>query len=156
MATMQKDFEKQLIKGKIAEIIFQQMWADAGKYTILPLGYESVLPGLLERRSSEILKPIRSAPDFILIPKDEKDDNILIVEVKFSRNPEAFNRLREVVLEQNKRWNPSYMFIASLKRFYFGKCNDILSNKCIKPLEEKFVPFNLQEKYLKLLKEFEI
>lgn len=45
---MKNDFHFNLIKGKIAELIFQQMWADAGKYTILSLGYERVLPGLLD------------------------------------------------------------------------------------------------------------
>jgi len=152
---MQKDFQKQLIKGKIAEIIFQQMWAEASLYTIIPLGYERVLPGLLDRHNSKILKPIRSAPDFVLIPKDEKDNNILIVEVKFRKHLEKNNRLREVAVEQNKRWNPSYLFIASLNGFYFGKCDEILKENAIKKLEEKYISLKIQNKYLELLNEFE-
>lgn len=151
---MQKDFQKQLIKGKIVELIFQQMWADAGEYTILPLGYERVLPGLLDRHNSEILKPIRTAPDFVLIPKDEKDDNILIVEVKFRKHPENRKDLYLITTEQNKRWNPSYLFVATLKNFYFGKCDEIIKNRSIKKLDEKYVSLNLQNKYLKMINEF--
>lgn len=151
---MQKDFERQLIKGKIAEMIFQQMWVDAGKYTILPLGYERVLPGLLNWRNNKVLKPIRTAPDFVLIPKDEKDDNIMIVEVKFRSRAEEYNTLKKTVNEQNKRWNPSYLFIATLKKFYFDRCDNIIRNGKIKGLSNELIPFKVQEKYLRLLKEF--
>ena len=34
-------FIKDLIKGKIAEIIFEQMFRESGRYTILHSGYES-------------------------------------------------------------------------------------------------------------------
>ena len=96
---MQKDFKKQLIKGKIAEMIFQQMWAEINQCTILPLGYERVLPGLLERSQNKIFKPIRTAPDFVLIPKD---DNIMIVEVKFRRKAESKNKLKEIAIKKSK------------------------------------------------------
>lgn len=151
---MQKDFQEQLIKGKIAELIFQQMWAEVGSYTILPLGYERVLPGLLDRHNNKILEPIRSAPDFVLIPKDEKDDNILIVEVKFRKDPKNGNNLKELAIEQNKRWNPSYLFIATLDNFFFGKCEEIIKNRKMQKLEDKYVPIYVQEKYLKILNGF--
>jgi hypothetical protein len=151
---MQKNFQEQLIKGKIAELIFQQMWAEVGNYTILPLGYERILPGLLDRHNNDILKPIRTAPDFVLIPKDEKDDNILIVEVKFRKHPENDHGLKELATEQNKRWNPSYLFLASLENFYFGKCDEIIKDGSMHKLKEEYVPMFLQEKYLKMLNEF--
>ena len=150
----QKNFQEQLIKGKIAELVFQQMLAEVGNYTILPLGYERILPGLLDRHDSEILKPIRTAPDFVLIPKDEKDENILIVEVKFRKNPDNHNNLKELAVEQNKRWNPSYLFIATLNSFYFGRCDEIIKDGIIKKLDEKFVPQKIQDKYIKILNTF--
>jgi len=151
---MQPDFQKQLIKGKIAEIIFQQMWAEVGKYTILPLGYERILPGLLDRHNNEVLKPIRTAPDFVLIPKDEKDENIMIVEVKFKKNPDLGDYVYNNAVEQNKRWNPSYLFIASLEHFYFDKCDKIISARTISKLSVNYVPSEIQEKYLKIIEEF--
>jgi hypothetical protein len=151
---MQKDFQEQLIKGKITEIIFQQMMVQMGKYTILPLGYESVLPELIERHNSEILKPLRSAPDFVLIPRDENDENILIVEIKFRRHITAKNNL-EIASEQNRRWNPSYLFVATPDCFYFDKCVDIIRNNGImNPLQEWFVSSKLQTKYLNMLNKF--
>ena len=151
---MQKDFEKQLIKGKIAELVFQQMWAEIKKYTILPLGYERVLPGLLDRSNNKALKPIRSAPDFVLIPKDEHDENILIVEVKYRKHPETGNDLLKVAKEQNKRWKPSYLFIASLKGFYYGRCDQIIKNKKIERLHSDLIPEDIQDKYIEMIKEF--
>jgi len=151
---MSKDFHFQLIKGKIAELVFQQMWADAGKYTILPLGYERVLPGLLDWHNSPILKPIRTAPDFVLIPKDENDENILIVEVKFNSRISAKKNL-EIAKEQNKRWNPSFLFIATPDRFYFNRCDKIIENEgMMSALSESYVSFKLQHKYLELLNKF--
>jgi hypothetical protein len=151
---MQNDFQTNLIKGKIAELIFQQMFAEAGKYTILPLGYERVLPGLLDWHNNDILKPIRSAPDFVLIPKDEKDENILIVEVKFRTHITLEDNL-ERASEQNKRWNPSYMFVATLERFYFGKCAEIIERHgMMGELSDMYAPVDMQEKYLNILKEF--
>jgi len=151
---MKKDFHFNLIKGKIAELIFQQMWTDAGKYTILPLGYERVLPGLLDWRNNPILKPIRTAPDFVLIPKDENDENILIVEVKFSSKISAKNNL-ETAREQNKRWNPSFLFYVTPDRFYFNRCEKIIeSNGMMSDLLENYVSAKLQEKYLALLNKF--
>jgi hypothetical protein len=91
----------------------------------------------------------------IKIPKDEKDENILIVEVKFSKNREWSDHLRRHAAEQHKRWNPSYLFIATLRGFFFGKCDEILKNDCIKKLEERYIPAQLQKKYLDILREFE-
>ncbi len=151
---MQKDFQKQLIKGKIAELVFQQMWAEAGKYTILPLGYEQILPGLLDWHDNDILKPIRTAPDFVLIPKDESDENILIIEVKFRRSITAKDNL-ERATEQNKRWNPSFLFVATPERFYFGKCAEIIKNNGrMEVLSDEYISYKTQDKYSKILKEF--
>lgn len=37
---MNAEFVKDLIKGKVAEIIFEQMFRESGKFTILHSGYE--------------------------------------------------------------------------------------------------------------------
>lgn len=41
-------FIKDLIKGKIAEIIFEQMFRESARYTILHSGYEYTLPELAQ------------------------------------------------------------------------------------------------------------
>jgi len=41
-------FAKNLIKGKIAEIIFEQMIRDEERYTVIPFGYEHTVPTLAQ------------------------------------------------------------------------------------------------------------
>lgn len=73
---MQTDFPKQLIKGKIAELVFDQMFRDTGKYTIIPFGYESIVPELRQYAGGtegNILENIQNAPDFALVIHDPKE-----------------------------------------------------------------------------------
>ena len=60
---------KNFIKGKITELIFDQMFREAGRFTILPFGYERTLPELAQYSSEVKYRPVldnvRSAPDFV-------------------------------------------------------------------------------------------
>jgi hypothetical protein len=38
------NFSKNLVKGRIAETLFEQMLRDAGCFTILSFGYEQIIP----------------------------------------------------------------------------------------------------------------
>ena len=74
---MSIDFSRNLIKGRIAEVIFEQMIRERGdeeKYTIIPFGYEHTVPTLEQYRHlaeiPKIIDNIAGAPDFILISKD--------------------------------------------------------------------------------------
>ncbi len=50
---------KKLIKGKIAEIIFEQMFRETGEYTIIPFGYENIVPELTQcKKNSKAQKVI--------------------------------------------------------------------------------------------------
>src|SRR3712207_7861809 len=42
------DFVRNLIKGKIAEIVFQHMFAEAEFCTVIPFGYETIVPQLAQ------------------------------------------------------------------------------------------------------------
>jgi len=78
-------FSKRLIKGKIAEMIFERMFADSGQFTILRSGYEYSLPELAQYTQlpavEKYFENIRTTPDFILISNDRK--RAFIVEVKY-------------------------------------------------------------------------
>ena len=83
------DFTRGLIKGKIAEVVFQEMAIYSGKCLVLPLGYEHTTPILSQytRKNSEVrrvLENIRNAPDFALI--EHGSDAVYLVEVKYRRN----------------------------------------------------------------------
>jgi hypothetical protein len=152
------DFSRRLIKGKVAEIIFEQMFGESGKFTILRSGYEYTFPELAQyRQLPEVelyLKKIRHNVDFILISDDKKE--VYLVEVKYrdisNRRPEDVLRIASGTLEAQ---NPSWLFVASSDGFFFEPCNTIVRNHGkIGRLYERWVSKELQEKYRKLMNEF--
>ena len=82
------NFSKNLVKGRIAETIFEQMLRDAECFTILAFGYESVLPELAHRQhdihAEETMEIIRRAPDFAVINNETHD--VHLIEVKYLMN----------------------------------------------------------------------
>jgi len=151
------NFIKQLVKGKIAEIIFEQMFRESSKFTILHSGYEYTLPELAQYQNfaevKAVMTNIRNAPDFILISQDKKE--VHLVEVKY-RNQLYLKDIREIAENLLKNWNPSWLFVATPNGFYFEPCNKILNNNGeIKSLYETWIDFETQKEYLKLLNEFE-
>ncbi|MFO0704208.1 MAG: hypothetical protein U0525_05865 [Patescibacteria group bacterium] len=82
------DFTRNLIKGKIAETIFEQMIREVGKYTVIPFGYEHTVPTLAQyqhiARVKDVMENIKDAPDFALVSEDKQ--NIYLVEVKFQKD----------------------------------------------------------------------
>lgn len=152
-----EQFSKDLIKGKIAETIFELMFREAGKYTVIPFGYEKTFPELIQFRkrlpgAQKVIDNIKNSPDFAIISKDR--NKIYLVEVKYR----AISYKKEVVdiaKDQEKRWKPSCLFLATQNGFYFDLCSNILKKGGIPKLGETMISINLQRKYLALLKEFE-
>lgn len=149
------DFSRNLVKGRIAETIFEQMFRDAGCFTILAFGYENVLPELAHRQNeinfAETMEIIRRAPDFAVI--DNKSHDVHLVEVKYMANPKS-----EWILRDAKRmvesWKPSYLFLVTPNGFFFDKAGDILKTEKISPLTHPHISKELQDKYIKILNEF--
>lgn len=152
---MQKDFAKNFIKGKIGEIVFDQMFREEGKFVVIPFGYERVIPELTQyahgAEHQEVIDNIRSAPDFALVSQDKKE--VFLIEVKY-RSKISMEELRETASKIEKRWKLVWMFICTPEGFYFGKTADIIKNGRITPLEETWISKERQEKYLKLLNSF--
>ena len=152
------DYSRDLIKGRIAEIIFEEMFRVSGKFTILRFGYEYTLPELAQYEHlaevQAVLKNIRQAPDFVLISQDKKE--VHLVEVKY-RSQRSNIKNKEIAKKLLEIWNPSWLFIASPDGFYFDPCNRIVSSGGnIMPLYPTWVDKKVQDEYLKLLKEFEL
>ena len=154
---MATNFSKDLIKGKIAEIIFDQMFREAGEYTIIPFGYESIVPELSQcnkfSKAQKVIDNIRHSPDFVLISQSK--ESVYLVEVKYRSK---FNKenIKNLANEQDKRWHPSWIFLATLDGFYFDSCSKIIKNNGeVSELENWVISKDLQNKYLNLLKEFE-
>src|SRR3989338_4763843 len=79
------EFSRNLIKGKIAEVIFEQMMREEKRYTIIPFGYEHTMPMLAHYQHlveiKHIIKNISEAPDFVLISEDKS--KLFLVEIKY-------------------------------------------------------------------------
>ena len=132
------------------------MLRDAGGFTILAFGYESVIPELAHRQhdmqAEETMEIIRRAPDFAVINNDTHD--VHLIEVKYMMHISSDKVLKPATL-MFESWKPSYLFVATPEGFYFDKASTIVENKgMIEPLRHKQIPADLQEKYVKLLNEF--
>ena len=149
-------FSKDLIKGKIAEIVFEQMFRDGGKYTILRFGYEYTTPELAQYQHlvelKDVLQNIRHTPDFILMSQNKKE--VYLVEVKYRSNliPDEINKIAQETLQI---WNPSWLFVATPQGFFFEPCNTIANREGkIGELFDKWVSKETQKKYVDLLNHF--
>ena len=152
------EFTNHLIRGKIAEVIFQQMFREQGGYTIIPFGYEYTVPQLSQctnsnRHAKRVIDNIKHSPDFALVSRDTQD--VYLVEVKFRRRYSKRHASEEANL-QKERWDPSWIFYATLHDFYFDSCSSIVYNQGkAKSLSEKWIKSDIQQGYLEILRDFE-
>ncbi|MEX2409897.1 MAG: hypothetical protein WD607_00760 [Candidatus Paceibacterota bacterium] len=87
---MKNDFEHNLIKGRIAEMVFDLMMRESGAFTVIPFGYENTIHELLHYRKDikqqkKAMDRVRKTPDFVVISDSTKF--IHLVEVKYRRKP---------------------------------------------------------------------
>ena len=107
-----KNFDENMIKGRIAETIVEQMFIRMG-YNIYRFGMENTIPGIMDNlnhcKPKEISDEIRKIPDFII--KNPKDKSVYYVEVKF--RAEGKFSLKE--LGSNYPYKNAYIIVASKK-----------------------------------------
>lgn len=149
-------FTKNLVKGRVAETVFSQMFRAAGCYTVLEFGYEKVIPDLLQYNRGHddaVIETLRTAPDFAIINTDTKQ--VRLVEVKYRR---ALNNIEVMACAERMHasWNPSYLFVATLDGFYFDEVTTIIENNGhMQPMRTDRIPESVQEEYLQILRDFE-
>lgn len=152
------DFTKSLIKGEMAQVIFEQMFIEMDTSIVIPFGYEHTATVLhqfqrgMNEQDRQDLKNVRNMPDFLLVSQEKK--NALLVEVKY-RRIKSEGEILKLAKEVYKRWPSCWFFLATLEGFYFGKCSKIMDNKGkISPLSINWVSKERQGQYLDLLKKF--
>jgi hypothetical protein len=150
------EFSEQLIKGKIAELIFSQMFRNSNKFTVIPFGYENTFPEIAQYAymadNTQVLDTIRSAPDFALVSHDKRD--VYLIEVKY-RSFIDKKHVKEIAEKIQNRWKSVQLFIATPTGFYFGNCSEIVSSEgIISNLNTAWVSENDQKEYVRLLNEF--
>jgi len=149
------DFSKQLIKGKVAEMVFEQMFRRVEGYTVIPFGYESIIPELVQyadrQDRNELIENVRNAPDFALVSHDPKQ--VLLVEVKYRSHIDTAQAV-EIAKRIADRWKLAWIFYATPQGFYFDACADIERKGKLSPLHARVIPTKIQEEYQHLLREF--
>lgn len=150
------EFSEQLIKGKIAEMIFSQMFRNGRQFTVIPFGYENTFPEMAQYANmaddKEVFETIRNAPDFAIVSHNKRE--VYLVEVKYRSNLYDKN-VGEMAEKIQSKWKSVKLFIATPTGFYFDSCDDITVNHGkINDLEETWVTMNEQKEYLRLLNEF--
>jgi hypothetical protein len=150
------NFCRNLIKGKIAEVIFEQMMREEKKYTIIPFGYEHTMPMLAQYQHlvevKHVIKNISDAPDFALISEDKS--KLFLVEIKYQTRLD----INDIVMYSKKlldKWEYPWLFVVTLGGFYCGMTDWIIKENSINELSDNWVTKERQIEYLKLLKEFE-
>lgn len=150
------DFSRSLIKGRIAEVIFEQMLRAEKEFTIIQFGYEHTIPTLAQyqhlAKVKEVIDNVRNAPDFILISNDK--ERVFLVEVKYRADINT-EEIKKTAIDLLKKWDHSWLFVATPKCFFFSPCHQIVNEGKIETLGETWVVKSLQADYLKLLNEFE-
>jgi len=148
------DFTRNLVKGRIAETIFAQMFRESQNYTVLEFGYEKVIPQLVGHghdHSNPVIETLRVAPDFAVIKQSTGE--VRLIEVKY-RSYMDYSQILKIAVKMHTSWNPSYLFIASLDGFYFDEASKIIENSGnISRLDE--IDQDAQAEYLKILNDFE-
>lgn len=147
-------FDEGLIKGKIAEIVFEEMFHKQGQFEVIQNGYEYTNPEIaqnLQNLNKEFFVKLRHKPDFILLSWDKKEK--FLVEVKF-RSIKDDKRILEIAENLRINYGPVFLFLATPEKFYFGSCMKIIENGYIDELAENWITKEKQEKYLKLLNKY--
>lgn len=149
-------FARDLIKGKIAETVFELMFREDGRFTVIPIGYEHTMPELIQCKHhphvKRVLDNLRDAPDFALINEDKSQ--VYLVECKY-RSHLNMSEIKETCTKINERYAPCFIFVATTQEFYYENCRSVLSLEMPTPLSNDLIPTLLQKKYLALLNEFE-
>ncbi len=162
------NFTESLLKGKIAEIIFEQMLRGAkyknsngeleSVFTVLHFGYEHVLPELaknkrIKSRQNITLDTIRTAPDFAVV--NNKTKEVSLIEVKYRSKLFDYDILK-IAHKMEQSWITAKLFIASPEGFYFDDIKNVIEhNGKIQRLKHPNINEHMQRLYLDLLKKYE-
>jgi hypothetical protein len=144
------------ITGKIAEIVFDEMFRRAGGFTVIPFGYENTYPEIAQNarliEDKETLANIRTAPDFALISHDRTE--VILVEVKYRSVPNG-GQILQYAKEIQDVWKSVSLFIATPVGFYMDQCANIIqSGGYISPLSPTLIGKSIQDEYHALLMKF--
>ena len=149
-------FARNLVKGKIAETVFAQMLRETRQFTVIEFGYEKMIPEMIQQgydEKNDMIETLKTAPDFAVI--NQKTKKVKLIEVKYMKELNNGFALKHAK-RMSKSWNPSYLFIATQQGFFFDEISNIIDNNGETPtFSYGQISEDVQNKYLKILKDFE-
>ncbi len=153
-SNMHESFEHKLIKGRIAETIFEMMFRGTDKFSVHRFGYEYTAPLVAQYQNDaklkETLDTIRHTPDFILVEESDAKKGIYIVEVKYRASFKQEDTV-EIANDLVEHWPISWIFLISRTGFYFDNLHNIIRNAGeIRALRESWVSKEIQNRYKEL------
>lgn len=149
-------FQRDLIKGRIAETIFEEMFRATEGYAVFRFGYEMTHAMIAQyqhlAKNPAVLDQVRDNPDFLLITNDKKE--YYFIEIKYRRHIDQ-DDIYNIAKALEERWGISHVFVVSHDGFYYGNVHDLVRRKGdIQRLPAHLVAKDIQDRYLRLLHEF--
>lgn len=109
LTPQQHDFRYNMVKGRVAETLIQELFLSLG-YNVFHYGMERSVPGitnLLRRNNTPVAREIRSMPDFVM--QDPRRNEVYFVEVKYRAN----GQFALTDLPADYPWDNAYFIIVS-------------------------------------------
>jgi len=153
---MGTDFPENLIKGKIVETVFQQMFLEADLYEMYSfeatVDFSSIQHLSHHKDIQNIIDGTSPIPQCIIVPKGKSE--VYIVSTMY--NPSYHSKeLVETAQKLHHNWDYAWLFLATDHHLHFDSCWNIMnSHGHMDFLPYTWIPRDLQEKYRTLLRQF--
>lgn len=111
MTEKESSYRFNMIKGRIAETLIQELFLSLG-YNVFRYGMENTIPAiitLLKGVKNEVANEIKSMPDFVI--QNPRNNEVHFVEVKFRKN----GTFKRSDLPKDYAWSNAYFIIVSKK-----------------------------------------
>lgn len=152
---MDTKFARDLIKGKITETIFELMFREEGRFTVIPIGYEHTMPELIQCKHhthvQHVLDNLRDAPDFALISQDKSQ--VYLVECKY-RSQIYMDEIRKTCSNIHEKYHPCFLFVATREGFFYENCREIINSGSLPKMDTNLISAHIQAQFCDLLNKF--
>lgn len=131
----QKRYRYNMIKGRIAETLIQELFLSLG-YNVFRYGMENTIPGIMELLKgvkSEVSSQIRRMPDFVIQNPNSKE--VFFVEVKFRASGEFSAK----DLPKNYPFTNAFIILVSKKHIKCLLAQELLDGKEITPTSNNYL-----------------
>jgi len=135
LAAKEKAYRYNMIKGRIAETLIQELFLSLG-YNVFRYGMENTIPGIMELLRgvrSDVALEIRRMPDFVM--QNPKTKEVHFIEVKFRANGEF--SLKN--LPKNYPFINAYIIVVSKKHIKCITVPELIEGKEISPTSHNYL-----------------